>query len=75
MTTFHSITQKMPNGATVADWLGTAALAARNGAHELESVRAGSNIIAEDVETARAYLNQAVSELNTIASELGLDES
>ena len=62
---------RMDNGATVADWLGTSAVAARVGAMYLEDVRsgvAGSGKLLE----ARAQLAQALEECDAVIARIGV---
>ncbi len=63
-------THQMPNGATISDWLGTAAAAARVAAMYLDDVRlgvAGTGKLNE----AREQLEQAIAEVDAIKAELG----
>lgn len=60
----------MPNGASVADWLGTASAAAQLGSQYLADVRngvAGSGKLDE----ARTQLSQALSETEAVLARLG----
>lgn len=63
---------EMPNGATVGDWLGTAAIAATQAGEQMERVRASSNaqpiIVLEQVEI---LLTQALNEIKTVRAEIG----
>ncbi len=64
-------THKMPNGATVSDWLGTAATAAKVAGMYLDDVRlgvAGSGKLNDAAE----QLEQAAEELRAIKAELAL---
>jgi hypothetical protein len=61
----YPIHAQMHNGASVADWLGTAAMAARVAATRIENVRDGSNI-----EQPREALRQAEAELAQVLDEL-----
>jgi chromosome segregation ATPase len=64
--TQYPITRQMPNGATVGDWLGTAATAADVAALLIKRVR--NNVATLPIDTlngAEQYLTQALDELRT----------
>lgn len=61
----------MPNGASVRDWLGTAATAARVGALYIEDVRDGTTQYhLATLDNAETQLVQALDELRTVRLEL-----
>lgn len=62
----YFLDSKLDNGATVADWLGTAALAASFGARRITDVREGSMQPARDIADAVESLTQALGELKTV---------
>lgn len=64
-----SRTLNMGNGATVADWLGTAEVAAKVGAMYLADVRNGV-AGAGRLQDARAQLTQALEELDAVLERL-----
>jgi hypothetical protein len=64
------IDHTMPNGATVADWLGTAASAARAAAMHIEDVRGVGTAYRPDAFTSRAKLAKATEQLRQALSEL-----
>jgi hypothetical protein len=61
------LTQKMRNGATVSDWLGTAMVAARMAASHLEAVREGrAQSATRTLVDAERELLQAVREVREV---------
>lgn len=64
------INHQMPNGVTVADWLGTAASAARAAAMHIEDVRGSRFEHRPDAFTSRAKLRKATEQLRQALSEL-----
>lgn len=63
--------RRMPNGATVADWLGTARTAAACAARDLDYVRQGQTTDpAAVLERAEQYLMQALEELRAVRAEV-----
>lgn len=63
---------KLDNGSTVADWLGTAALAAAMAARKLTDVREHSavNDPNRDLADAEQYLGQALNEVGAVRTHL-----
>ena len=59
----------MPNGATISDWLGTAATAAQLAAMRLNGVRDGIGGV-YDMNIAIDYLRQSISECEDIIGRL-----
>jgi hypothetical protein len=68
MTSEFPINHEMPNGASIADWLGTAASAARVAADHIEDVRGGvsTRISRAKLRKAVEQLQQALSEIQTV---------
>ncbi len=62
-------THKMPNGATVSDWLGTAATAARVAGMYLDDVRLGVAGAGKMLD-AQDQLRQAIEGIQAIQAEL-----
>lgn len=61
------------NGATAADWLGTAASSARLAAAYLEDIRGDrSSRIVSDFGAAEAALSQALEEIAVVRERLGI---
>ena len=64
----------MPNGATISDWLGTAATAAQLAAMRLNGVRDGIGGV-YDMNIAIDYLRQSISECEDIIGRLSQDDA
>ena len=63
--------RQMPNGATVADWLGTAKTAAEVAALLIDRVRNGANTMpVETLDRAERELEQALDELRAVRNEV-----
>ena len=60
---------KMSNGASVSDWLGTAATAAQSAAMRIHGVRDGIGGV-YDLNLALDYLRQSISECEDIIGRL-----
>jgi hypothetical protein len=60
----------MPNGATVADWLGTAELEAKNAARTLEDARSGDYHEDEALTLALKRLKRATEEVEAMIADL-----
>lgn len=72
------LTTEMHNGASVKDWLGTAACAARVGAMLIEDVRSGAarpHLIERDLTRAAAELEQAATELRQARDRVPLADA
>jgi hypothetical protein len=65
-----SLNHEMPNGASIADWLGTAASAARGAAWYIEDVRGAETEHQRKVGTARMKLRKAMEQLKQAQSEI-----
>jgi hypothetical protein len=70
--------RKMPNGASVSDWIGTAMNAAQVAASRLETARSIPVILAtetrdEFLASAEGYLVQALAELHDVQNQLARD--
>jgi hypothetical protein len=64
------LSSKMENGATVSDWLGTAACAARVAASRIEGLRNGEALSATTLALIQEDLDQAASEMRTITAHI-----
>ena len=64
----------MPNGATVSDWLGTAATSAQSAAMRPNGVRDGIGGV-YDLNLALGYLRQSISECEDIIGRLSEDDA
>lgn len=71
---FHPMkAYELHNGATAADWLGTAETAARVAADLLDGVRRDvSGKVVYDLDAAELYLAQALDEIATVRERLGI---
>jgi hypothetical protein len=67
----YPITHEMPNGASIADWLGTAKTAAKTAAFLLERVRSNvSTMPIETLDRAESSLVQALEELRAVRKQI-----
>ena len=64
----------MPNGATISDWLGTAATAAQSAAMRIHGVRDGIGGV-YDINLALDYLRQSISDCEDIIGRLWQDDA
>lgn len=71
-TTTIRLSDSMPNGARVSDWLGTAMTAARLSARNLDDVRNGSPDDVACLREALEYANQAADEISQVMHHYGL---
>lgn len=62
-----ALSTRMANGASVSDWLGTAALAARMASRHIEEIRDDATAPAAEVfDTILEYLRQATYEVGEV---------
>jgi len=71
---FHSMKlYECHNGSSAADWLGTAATAARTAAAFLEDIRNDrTGRVVSDFDAAERYLAQALEEIAVVRERLGI---
>ncbi len=72
----YPLWHKMPNDATVSDWLGTCASVARVAALKIEDVRTGNMFDPiKQLDEAEQYLKQALGELQAVRKACGKPEN
>jgi hypothetical protein len=69
MVSILGTSERMENGASVSDWLGTAAVSARIAAKDMERCREAQIVSLANLRDIQASLEEALKEIKTIQKE------